>query len=335
MPIIVSAPAMQCVTSLGKRTNLSGFQRSDRLDIFSYPDFLVSYASHVSVLATFHMYRQSPFHLPLFCRIVLLPMDVPPLKVVRQGPYEIQIFEPASYSAKHLRSPMVRVLNITSLALHFLYHIVNFYTAFTLPPIRGKSKPFWRFWIMIFAEFWLSMIDLMARSAHFSPIISRKQLWDRPRYRLIGNTAPSIDVCILACGEDVEVIMDTVVAALTQHYPSEHYKVFLLDDGNSTELQNAASHFNARRKQSDKKEVFYLSRKAIPGVRTHFKAGNLNFGLQETQRASGATYFASLDADMIVKSDWLRAVVPHLILDDQVALANPPQVSVRALFRTP
>lgn len=57
----------------------------------------------------------------------------------------------------------------------------------------------------------------------------------------------------------------------------------------------------------------------------YFKAGNLSFGLQETAKLSESELFAALDADMIAEPDWLRKMVSHLILDNDLALAWPPQ----------
>ena len=45
--------------------------------------------------------------------------------------------------------------------------------------------------------------------------------------------------------------------------------------------------------------------------------------------AEQAEIFASVDADMIVKPDWLTRMLPHLLLDENVALACPSQVSER------
>lgn len=182
--------------------------------------------------------------------------------------------------------------------------------------------------MLIFAEFWLSMVDIFARFEQFIPLICGFKLEDRPRYRLLGDEVPSVDVCILTCGEDVSIAMLTIAAAATQDYPPESYNLFLLDDGNSTELRDAVKILNKDQMRRGQKQIQYLSKKKVPGVPSHFKAGNLNYGLAETQRLSGAKYLPSLDVDMIVQPDWLRAVFPHLLLDDKVAIATPPQVRV-------
>ena len=64
-----------------------------------------------------------------------------------------------------------------------------------------------------------------------------------------------------------------------------------------------------------------------PGERSYFKAGNLQFGIQEAMKVGISEYFASLDADMITEPDWLRRMLPYLLIDEQIALVNPPQVT--------
>ena len=121
--------------------------------------------------------------------------------------------------------------------------------------------------------------------------------------------------------------MLTIAAAAAQDYPHDSFALFLLDDGDSAELRDAVKVFNTDQKRRGQKQIQYLARSKVPGVPSHFKAGNLNYGLRETRRLSGAKYFASLDVDMIVQAHWLRAVFPHLLLDEKVAIATPPQVS--------
>lgn len=57
------------------------------------------------------------------------------------------------------------------------------------------------------------------------------------------------------------------------------------------------------------------------------RAGNLNHGLKLGATLSGtpAPYIAGLDVDMIVKPNWLRAMMPHLLADPKMAMTCPPQ----------
>jgi cellulose synthase/poly-beta-1,6-N-acetylglucosamine synthase-like glycosyltransferase len=148
----------------------------------------------------------------------------------------------------------------------------------------------------------------------------------RSSYRLTGQEAPSIDVCITCCGEQLDVIMDTVAGATSQDYPRTSFRVFVLDDAGDEALEKAIQDYN----QSRGTAVTYLARTKLAGESHFYKAGNLRFGLATTERAGkGSVFFASLDVDMIAEPDWLRRVIPHLILDPKLALACPAQVRMK------
>jgi cellulose synthase/poly-beta-1,6-N-acetylglucosamine synthase-like glycosyltransferase len=72
--------------------------------------------------------------------------------------------------------------------------------------------------------------------------------------------------------------------------------------------------------------LFYHAR--AKGSNHHFKAGNLQAGIEFTAILSGGPgeFIATLDYDMIPEPHWLRAMIPHLLGDDKMALCTPPQV---------
>lgn len=146
---------------------------------------------------------------------------------------------------------------------------------------------------------------------------------NRPRLRLHGDEVPLVDVFITCCGEDDDVVMDTIRAACDLDYPQERYRVVVLDDGQSAGLESSVSGLSAIHPN-----VYYMAREKIPGKPHHFKAGNLNYGLDAVHRLPGGAgqFMAALDADMIPEREWLRAVLPHLLVDPKMALACPPQL---------
>lgn len=243
------------------------------------------------------------------------------------GPYTIKRLGPHSRVLEHLSYPLVKASIVLSLVLEILYLFVSCYIGATIPAsITNRAFP-WRVWAIIIAQASLWIVDVQARFDQYVPLFLRLKLQDRPHYRLVGPDVPKVDVCIMTCGEDVNIVMHTIAAAAALGYPSERFEVFLLDDGKSVELRDAVETFNIKQKKAAAKEVRYLSRNTPPGVPTHYKAGNQNFGIQETKKLSGADFMATLDVDMIPQSDWLRAMLPHLLLDEKVAIATPPQVS--------
>ncbi|PSN70281.1 hypothetical protein BS50DRAFT_632185 [Corynespora cassiicola Philippines] len=116
--------------------------------------------------------------------------------------------------------------------------------------------------------------------------------------------------------------MDTISGAATQDYPSTRFRVFVLDDFKDGKLEKAIRDYNRAHGTS----VYYLARTKLPDESHFYKAGNLRFGLTTTENmGDGSVYFASLDVDMIPERDWLRRLIPHLILDDGMALVCPAQ----------
>ena len=119
--------------------------------------------------------------------------------------------------------------------------------------------------------------------------------------------------------------MDTVIAAASQDYPTHRFRIFVLDDKKDANLERLVRDFQLERKE--KPLITYVARPKPRGIRHYYKGGNVRYGYEvSNDLGQGSEYFAALDADMITESDWLRRVVPHLILQDSLALACPPQV---------
>ena len=186
----------------------------------------------------------------------------------------------------------------------------------------------------------------------------------RPRLRVIGDYVPRVDVLVTCAGEDIDVILDTVKAASDVDWPRKSFRVIVLDDKNSEEvrrevqllaLKNTSIHYTARDKvpgvpshfSRSSRNLFHIfcntirvatskrcfkqstySRLEMLSADSVTEAGNLNHGLEYIQNIGGqkAEYVAALDADMIVERHWLRAILPHLLIDPEMAIATPPQV---------
>ncbi|KAG9246755.1 putative glycosyl transferase [Calycina marina] len=146
---------------------------------------------------------------------------------------------------------------------------------------------------------------------------------NRPKLRLIGNDVPAVDVFVTCCGEEDQVVLDTVRAACDLDYPYDRYRVIVLDDGQSANLKSAVNELATMQPN-----LLYMAREKFPGVPHHFKAGNLNYGLDQVHLLPGGAgeFMAALDADMIPEREWLRATVAHLAIDPKMALVCPPQL---------
>lgn len=218
----------------------------------------------------------------------------------------------------------VRYTNLMTWALWFSY------TLFQLNFVRllqNETPVFlWRMWTCLLAEICLTVQESVLALNLLVFQFAVQDTPGRPCYRLTGASAPTVDVFVTCCGEPLDVVADTVAAAGAQDYPPQQLRVFILDDGRSEQLRDAVGLWNTTSAKKHGPQIHYLSRKPKPGGSSHFKAGNLRFGLEETRRLGGSEFVASLDADMIPEPDWLRRLIPHLILEDGLAMACPPQV---------
>ncbi|KAJ9660640.1 hypothetical protein H2198_002382 [Neophaeococcomyces mojaviensis] len=204
-----------------------------------------------------------------------------------------------------------------SLALYWLYFGLRI--AFVTSAQKARHTIFPLAWIFITVEICVAIPIFMQ---NFWTMFSLKKR-RRPKLRLIGNDVPTVDVFVTCCGEDDDLVLDTVRAACDVDYPQDKFRVIVLDDGKSASLERAV-----RDLADTYANLYYKSRPKFPGVPHHFKAGNLNYGLDEVHTMPGGAgqFMAALDADMIPEQQWLRAVLPHLLVDPKMALACPPQL---------
>ena len=205
---------------------------------------------------------------------------------------------------------------VTTLA-YWLYFAIRI--KFTLDAQQLFNKPFPLAWVFIVVELCVAVPIFM--QSFWTIFVLKKR--HRPKLRLVGEEVPKVDVFITCCGEEDDLVLDTAHAACHIDYPADRYRVIVLDDGKSDGLEHGVVGM-----QKEFSNVFYRRRQKFPGVPHHFKAGNLNYGLDETHlfEDGPGEFIAALDADMIPERDWLRAILPHMLIDKQVALACPPQV---------
>lgn len=229
--------------------------------------------------------------------------------------------------------PYLTILNTIMYLGYFAYRIYCVADA-----QNRKQQSYAQAWIFIGVEVAVAIPSLMHNIWTMWAIKQRR----RPRLRLVNDDVPTVDVFVTCCGEDDEVVLDTVRGACDIDYPKDRFRVIVLDDGKSASLEEAVNHLDMIHRN-----VVYMARPKFPGVPHHFKAGNLNYGLDAVHNLPGGagTYMAALDADMVRTSsyslflynstnvvpqiperDWLRAILPHLLLDDRMALACPPQL---------
>jgi cellulose synthase/poly-beta-1,6-N-acetylglucosamine synthase-like glycosyltransferase len=157
---------------------------------------------------------------------------------------------------------------------------------------NARNETYAAAWIFIAVEFAVAVPSLMHNTWTMWSMKKRT----RQKLRLRGYDVPTVDVFVTCCGEDDDLVMDTVRAACDLDYPSDRFRVIILDDGRSVNLEAGIS-----RLAMTYGNVYYMAREKIPGKPHHFKAGNLNFGLDQVHLLPGGAgqFMAALDADMV------------------------------------
>ena len=244
---------------------------------------------------------------------------------IRRGPHTIERSPAAAFPLE--KNPQRFKTSIVITWSSWLLYIVIQYRFASLM-LATAPHTTWRLRIILLAELVLTFQDAVTALNIILALFSVNDTVPRPSYHLTGNQGPSVDVLVTCCGEPIDVIVNTVAAAASQDYPLQQLRVFLLDDGHSQGLQQAVMMLNTRLADLKKPQIVYLSRRVEVGAKSFFKAGNLRYGIDESHRQGSSEFLAGLDADMIPRSDWLRKMVPHLLLDDRLALACPPQVTI-------
>lgn len=146
----------------------------------------------------------------------------------------------------------------------------------------------------------------------------------RPHLQLRGDKVPTVDIIITACNEALDVVLDTVRAAINVDYPTPRFRVIVADDGASKELKDGITDMARSKPES---LLFYTAR--VKGDNDRHKAGNLNHALKFASSLPGgaAEFVSGLDADMIPMRDILRAQMPHLLRDPKMGLTCPAAAS--------
>ena len=183
--------------------------------------------------------------------------------------------------------PFFTILNVCLYLVYLVFRIVCVASAQS-----AAGEIYYQAWVFIAIEFLVAIPPL----AHNTWTMWAVKERGRPKLRLVGEEMPSVDVFITCCKEEDEVILDTVVAACCQDYPRDRFRVIVLDDGKSIALEKSVGTLSATYPN-----VYYVARPKYPGKPHHFKAGNLNYGLDYVDAMPGGPgfYMAALDADMV------------------------------------
>jgi cellulose synthase/poly-beta-1,6-N-acetylglucosamine synthase-like glycosyltransferase len=124
---------------------------------------------------------------------------------------------------------------------------------------------------------------------------------------------PFVSIHLACHNEPPEMVIATIDSLARLDYPN--FEVLVID--NNTEKDAVWQPVEARCRELGRRFRFFHLR-PWPG----FKAGALNFGLEQTDPR--ATVIGVVDADYVVERHWLRALVGHFD-DPKVAIVQCPQ----------
>ncbi|WP_324825851.1 glycosyltransferase [Sinanaerobacter sp. ZZT-01] len=126
---------------------------------------------------------------------------------------------------------------------------------------------------------------------------------------------PHIDIFVPTYSEGTELLYKTLNACNYLKYPDRSkVHIYLCDDNRRPEM----------RKLAEKMGVNYLDRPDNQGA----KAGNLNNALKHSK----SPYIVTIDADMILKSDFLLKTVPYMVDCDRKNEGRPEEEKIKLGF---
>ncbi len=131
---------------------------------------------------------------------------------------------------------------------------------------------------------------------------------DRPVIEPKGDpeTWPTVDIYIPTYNESLEIVRNTVFAAMDLDYPVDRYRIFILDDGKRPAFRAFAKEAGCG----------YLTR----DNNLHAKAGNLNAAMKKTD----GELIAIFDCDHVPTRAFLQLTVGWFQTDPRLALLQTP-----------
>lgn len=130
----------------------------------------------------------------------------------------------------------------------------------------------------------------------------------RPPVEIEGppHTWPIVDVYIPTYNESLEIVRNTVYAAMDMDYPEDRFRVYILDDGRRPEFRAFAR----------KSGCGYITR----DNNLHAKAGNLNAAMKKTE----GELIAIFDCDHVPTRSFLQLTLGWFQKDAKLALMQTP-----------
>lgn len=137
-------------------------------------------------------------------------------------------------------------------------------------------------------------------------------LYAKPKFHNLDRTfKPLVNVFITVCGEPIDIVRNTALAARDMKYPN--LKVYILNDGYVANKKN----WRKIEKMAGDIGIECITRRKAGGA----KAGNINNALAEVSQGD---FFAVFDADHIPHDDFLIKTVGYFA-DENIGFVQTPQ----------
>ena len=205
-----------------------------------------------------------------------------------------------------VRSPRARLVAVALMAALTAGYVAARFQA-TLPTLAWTFAALWPWLFLAFEmlalayEQWTDYV-LLRVTDHSA----EADAYER-RLRAAPQALPTVDVFIATYNEGPGVLGPTVRAARGLDYPAALLKVWVLDDGRRPWLRAMCRELG----------VGYLARP----TNEHGKAGNLNHALRRT----AGEFVLPLDADFVVRPDFLYRTLGFLLDRPDLGLVQTPQ----------
>lgn len=163
---------------------------------------------------------------------------------------------------------------------------------FSIPTAAG--------WLAVAGNLILLVVECLGFIESVIHYWSMMDLRDHPLPQIPDDAYPDVDIFIATYNEPPDLLRRTINGCTHLRYPDpSKVHVWICDDNRRPEM----------RKLAERMGVGYFDRPNNEGA----KAGNLNHALSLTS----APYVVTLDADMIVRSDFLLKTIPYFVDAEQ------------------
>ena len=181
------------------------------------------------------------------------------------------------------------------------------------------SVPIEAGWLAVAANIVLLCVEVLGFVESLIHYESMVHMHDHPLPTIADDDYPDVDIFIATYNEPCDLLRRTINACNHLRYPDKgKVHVWVCDDNRRPEMRALAQQMG----------VGYFDRPDNKGA----KAGNLNHALALTS----APYVVTLDADMLVRSDFLLKTIPYFVDAEQACASLPPEQQAHlGLLQTP